>query len=910
MNGMRVNERILFGNELFARHRERHGLEGGREILVAQDLRSGADDERRNVFRRLQKARAGLGVNGVDEKPVHRIPAVEGIRIIGGEEGELLLREAGIENDRSGEASVERNDGLLLKAAEDKFGRFVRELEHAGAGCGRFVLVRKLHGHFLSAAVEEGHGEGNEEGLLHGLTGRRRRRLTNVKREPVVHLIPVPADGNARRARLRIPVGEFREVASGSFGHRVDEGFARDGMTIVLGDVKVKTLSEGFAAEERLEHADHFRALFVDGARVEVVDVLVAFGADRVRHRARVLHELRRAQNGNVADALHGPGRGFAQHVGREFLIAEDREALLQRELEPVAKRYAVARPVVEVFVADDALNAQVVAVGRDLGVRERAARIEDVEALIFHRAEVEVVRRDDLEVVEVELKPPARLIPADGALEAFKRVFGLVEILRINPDGKIHRAAVLEAELRGARDELAGDERKEVAGLRERVDVGDFAAAVLKHAVFGQIAVREHDGEVLRGAADDGCVAGENVRTVLEECDAAEALGFALAHQIDARSVDARKRGIGPGAEGIHDFELLGALDAGNGEAAAFDFVFAVLQFTAVERNGSERDIFAVQKERRILFRAFGIGPNLKRAFDKRFLGVEVEFEPDGVDEMRRRAIVAAINGLGHVLYAKKAGDNPREGMMEQILRRAGPRLPGKQKARRLSVRIRAFRFQARALKRLLLGGVELEDVAVVVAGGRMAGEAVDILSLGAHVAMDFAEHRTLRIVHAGHVMAAAAGGPVAVHHLSVDGFSHFLAHFNLLFRGAEVTGDFAEERLRAGDGLVDQQSRVVDRTGEVVRFILEVAVRAAGSGAGSRTEVVALLIGNVGGVHRVAEFAAELFSAGPVNNRREHADEHDADSNADNAPESKVPGAIFFHFVNLSLLGDRSAS
>ena len=62
--------------------------------------------------------------------------------------------------------------------------------------------------------------------------------------------------------------------------------------------------------------------------------------------------------------------------------------------------------------------------------------------------------------------------------------MFGLVEVLRINPDGEIHRAAVLEAELRGARDELASNERKEVAGLRERVDVGDLAAAVLKHAV------------------------------------------------------------------------------------------------------------------------------------------------------------------------------------------------------------------------------------------------------------------------------------------------------------------------------------------------------------------------------------------------------------------------------------------
>ena len=50
-------------------------------------------------------------------------------------------------------------------------------------------------------------------------------------------------------------------------------------------------------------------------------------------HLARLPH---------VLDALDGGGA----HVGGELLVAEDGEALLERELEPVLARHAVARPV------------------------------------------------------------------------------------------------------------------------------------------------------------------------------------------------------------------------------------------------------------------------------------------------------------------------------------------------------------------------------------------------------------------------------------------------------------------------------------------------------------------------------------------------------------------------------------
>ena len=93
---------------------------------------------------------------------------------------------------------------------------------------------------------------------------------------------------------------------------------------------------------------------------------------------------------------------GARAHVGGEFLVAEDREAFLQAELEPVAAGDAVAGPVVEIFVRDDRLDRGEVGVGRGLGAGQHVFVVEDVEALVLHRAHVEVGDGDDHEDVEI----------------------------------------------------------------------------------------------------------------------------------------------------------------------------------------------------------------------------------------------------------------------------------------------------------------------------------------------------------------------------------------------------------------------------------------------------------------------------------------------------------------------------
>ena len=88
------------------------------------------------------------------------------------------------------------------------------------------------------------------------------------------------------------------------------------------------------------------------------------------------------------------------------------------------------------------------------------------------------------------------------------------------------------------------------------------------------------------------------------------------------------------------------------------------------------------------------------------------------------------------------------------------------------------------------------------------------------------------------------------------------------------------------------------------MIGFILQVAVRAASRHTRRRTEVIALLIGGIGDVHRMAEFTAELFRASPVHDAREHADKDNADHDADQADAGEIPNAVLFHLRDLCLL------
>ena len=176
-------------------------------------------------------------------------------------------------------------------------------------------------------------------------------------------------------------------------------------------EIEVAAGAETLGTEDGVDHPDELGALVVDGGGVEVGDLDIGIGPHRVGERPGILGELGGAKHAHVLDPLD---RARA-HVGAELLVAEDREPFLQRQLEPVAAGDAVARPVVEIFVRDDAGDGVVIGVGGGIRVGEDVARVEDVEALVLHRAEIEIGDGDDVEHGEV-------IFPAEHLLVPFHR--------------------------------------------------------------------------------------------------------------------------------------------------------------------------------------------------------------------------------------------------------------------------------------------------------------------------------------------------------------------------------------------------------------------------------------------------------------------------------------------------------
>jgi hypothetical protein len=129
-----------------------------------------------------------------------------------------------------------------------------------------------------------------------------------------------------RRAGARIPAAELAEVDLRCILHRGDEVLAGHGLAVVAPEVEVHALAEIVAADQGVDHAHHLGAFFINRGGVEIVDLGVGRGPDRMRHRPGILEELGDAQLAHFLDARHRA----RMHVGAELLVAEHREALLQ----------------------------------------------------------------------------------------------------------------------------------------------------------------------------------------------------------------------------------------------------------------------------------------------------------------------------------------------------------------------------------------------------------------------------------------------------------------------------------------------------------------------------------------------------------------------------------------------------
>ena len=198
----------------------------------------------------------------------------------------------------------------------------------------------------------------------------------------------------------------------------------------------------------------------------------------------------------------------------------------------------------------DDGRDRVVIHVGRGLRIDQDVARVEDVEALVLHRAEVEIGDGDDVERVEVIFAAVDLLVPLHRRLERFHGVAGARNVALAHPDAELDRPAGAGDEAVAVAGEIAGDEREQVGGLGERVVPFGEVPLIGKIAAALVIAVRKQDRKACLVGGHPHPVAGQHVGPVGEGRDPPETLGLALRAEDSPRFVEAHQLGVGPGVD------------------------------------------------------------------------------------------------------------------------------------------------------------------------------------------------------------------------------------------------------------------------------------------------------------------------------------------------------------------------
>jgi len=79
--------------------------------------------------------------------------------------------------------------------------------------------------------------------------------------------------------------------------------------------------------------------------------------------------------------------------------------------------------------MGDNGFDTLEIHIRRRLSFGEDKDRVKNVQALIFHRAEIEITHSDNHEAVEVIFPAKSLFVPFHRALEGVHRIFGLFRI-------------------------------------------------------------------------------------------------------------------------------------------------------------------------------------------------------------------------------------------------------------------------------------------------------------------------------------------------------------------------------------------------------------------------------------------------------------------------------------------------
>ena len=249
------------------------------------------------------------------QQTLRRIPTGEIITRMTHQEGQLLIAPLIFQFHWRREFAQQRRHRLEVDIIKNK---------------GLFRLGDVQHGiHRMTAFLQRDHfafvviqfdGKRNMQRLFFCLIRRGWRALADGQGVLLGFRIVVVFDGHNRRTGLAVPTAEMGEIDIRRIFHRLHKVVTGRCATIMTLEIELHPFLEIFFAKQGVDHANHLRALLVNGQGVEVVHLNDHIRADRVRHRAGVFRKLQSAHGAHIIDAVNCAGT----KVRAEFLIAED----------------------------------------------------------------------------------------------------------------------------------------------------------------------------------------------------------------------------------------------------------------------------------------------------------------------------------------------------------------------------------------------------------------------------------------------------------------------------------------------------------------------------------------------------------------------------------------------------------
>ncbi|MND93514.1 hypothetical protein D3C80_857020 [compost metagenome] len=228
-----------------------------------------------------------------------RIPAGKLVAGKAHQEGQRLIAVVIVQLDRGGEVPQQGDDRLDRHSIEDEGLLCFQHVEHVADG---LALVLQRNGGTL--LVIELDVEGDVQRQFLRLILGRRGVLAHVEAIDAAGGIVVVGHGQLGGAGLAVPATETAEIHAGSILHRLHEVIAGGGRAVVTLEVEAHAGLEIILTQQGVQHADHFRALLVDGQGVEVVHLDHHIRADGVGHGAGIFGKLRTAHCAHVVDAV------------------------------------------------------------------------------------------------------------------------------------------------------------------------------------------------------------------------------------------------------------------------------------------------------------------------------------------------------------------------------------------------------------------------------------------------------------------------------------------------------------------------------------------------------------------------------------------------------------------------------